>query len=159
MKNCESQPAGWFAAISKIVYFSEKLVLTVKTHTFFIIIGFLAISMVNHIYHCVVCYSQHGFLKQPSILTNLLEYIQFMGQEIDSGGQVDAVYIDLCKAFSPNYFIYLVKLFQSYLLDLPFFSVFLQMFRRVLIWDHFFLLLVNDICKSLSANALLFTHD
>lgn len=41
----------------------------------------------------------HDFLKRLFTITNLFEYNQVTSQKIDSGGQVDAVYTNLFKAF------------------------------------------------------------
>lgn len=43
--------------------------------------------------------SQHGFVRKKGTTTNLLETVHFIGSNITIRGQVDAVYIDLSKAF------------------------------------------------------------
>jgi len=43
--------------------------------------------------------SQHGFCKQKSCLTNLLEYFQTVVKILDDGHPVDVVYLDFQKAF------------------------------------------------------------
>ena len=43
--------------------------------------------------------SQHGFISGKSCITNLLEVLDYIGSELDNGGQVDAIYLDLSKAF------------------------------------------------------------
>jgi len=43
--------------------------------------------------------SQHGFTKNRSCLTNLLEYLEFVSSYIDRGIPVDVVYLDFQKAF------------------------------------------------------------
>ncbi|XP_055522872.1 uncharacterized protein LOC129717052 [Wyeomyia smithii] len=47
--------------------------------------------------HMLKC--QHGFLKNRSTLTNLMETVQKFNDVLDDGGQVDAVYFDVSKAF------------------------------------------------------------
>ena len=42
---------------------------------------------------------QHGFISGKSCVTNLLEVLDYIGSELDNGGQVDAIYLDLSKAF------------------------------------------------------------
>lgn len=42
---------------------------------------------------------QHGFTKQKSTLTNLLEYVQRLSTMIDKGEQIDVIYMDMAKAF------------------------------------------------------------
>ena len=43
--------------------------------------------------------SQHGFVKNKSCLTNLLEYLTFVSEYIDKGIPVDVIYLDFQKAF------------------------------------------------------------
>jgi hypothetical protein len=43
--------------------------------------------------------SQHGFIRGKSRVTNLLEVLNYFGSILDVGGQVDAVYLDMSKAF------------------------------------------------------------
>ena len=43
--------------------------------------------------------SQHGYRNHRSCLTNLLEYVEHVTNEIDLGKKVDIIYIDFCKAF------------------------------------------------------------
>ena len=43
--------------------------------------------------------SQHGFRKQRSCLTNLLEFLDDVNSYIDQGIPVDVVYLDFAKAF------------------------------------------------------------
>ncbi|CAB4040936.1 Hypothetical predicted protein, partial [Paramuricea clavata] len=42
---------------------------------------------------------QHRFISGKSCVTNLLEVLDYIGSELDNGGQVDAIYLDLSKAF------------------------------------------------------------
>ena len=43
--------------------------------------------------------SQHGFISGKSCITNLLEVLEFIGLELDAGGQIDVIYLDISKAF------------------------------------------------------------
>ena len=44
--------------------------------------------------------SQHGFVKNKSCLTNLLEYLTFVSECIDKGIPVHVIYLDFQKAFN-----------------------------------------------------------
>ena len=43
--------------------------------------------------------SQHGFRSGRSCLTNLLEFAEFICNELDSGNAVDVIFLDFAKAF------------------------------------------------------------
>jgi hypothetical protein len=43
--------------------------------------------------------NQHGFMKNRSTVTNLLEYASFVLNSTEEGWQVDSVYMDFSKAF------------------------------------------------------------
>ena len=43
--------------------------------------------------------SQHGFMKNKSCTTNLLEFLEIVTQAVDNGEAVDLVYLDFAKAF------------------------------------------------------------
>jgi len=43
--------------------------------------------------------SQHGFMRRKSCLTNLLEFLEFVGKHVDNGEPVDVLYLDFQKAF------------------------------------------------------------
>ncbi len=43
--------------------------------------------------------SQHGFRNKRSCLTNLLEFVEHVAEELDKGEPVDAIYLDFQKAF------------------------------------------------------------
>jgi len=49
--------------------------------------------------HELIKESQHGFVKKKSCLTNLLIFIEEMINYVDSGYQVDVIYLDFQKAF------------------------------------------------------------
>jgi hypothetical protein len=57
-------------------------------------------KIVEHLDHLdLIKKSQHGFTKHKSCLTNLLEFLQFTCNQVDSGNAVDVVYLDFQKAF------------------------------------------------------------
>ena len=81
----------------------------------------------EHIYQEIKT-SQHGFTRGKPCVTNLLEVLNYMGSVLDTGGQIDTVYLDMSKAFDiVNHKSLLLKLqsigiggsllqwFQSYL--------------------------------------------
>jgi hypothetical protein len=43
--------------------------------------------------------SQHGFLKDRSCVTNLLEFLEVASTVVDSGDGFDIIYLDFAKAF------------------------------------------------------------
>ena len=43
--------------------------------------------------------SQHGFLKNKSCLTNLLEFMELVTSKFDDGNALDLIYLDFAKAF------------------------------------------------------------
>ena len=43
--------------------------------------------------------SQHGFTKNRSCLTNLLEFLEEVTSTLDTGKPVDIIYLDFAKAF------------------------------------------------------------
>ena len=49
--------------------------------------------------HKLINPSQHGFLKARSCLTNLLCFVEEITKWVDEGSPVDAIYLDLQKAF------------------------------------------------------------
>lgn len=42
---------------------------------------------------------QHGFISGKSCVTQLLEYMEDLTEAVDSGCDVDVIYLDFCKAF------------------------------------------------------------
>ena len=57
-------------------------------------------TITNHlIKHNLLSVHQHGFVRNKSCLTNLLETLDLMTEAINSGSTVDAVFLDLAKAF------------------------------------------------------------
>ena len=56
--------------------------------------------------------NQHGFLSGKSTLTNLIETLNYFTKKVDERSNVDALYIDVSKAFdsiSHNKLIYKLK--------------------------------------------------
>ena len=51
-----------------------------------------------HLYQ-VISPKQHGFCTRRSCITNLLEALDHIGSLLDSGSQVDTIYLDMSKAF------------------------------------------------------------
>ena len=47
----------------------------------------------------IILKSQHGFQKNKSCLTNLLEYVNFITGQLDKGFSVDVIFLDFAKAF------------------------------------------------------------
>ena len=43
--------------------------------------------------------SQHGFLRNKSCLTNLLQFLEVITEAVDNGDAVDLIYLDFAKAF------------------------------------------------------------
>ncbi|KAJ3666142.1 hypothetical protein Zmor_001596 [Zophobas morio] len=131
----------------------------------------------------IISSEQHGFMRKRSTVTNLACFNQFVAEVMDSGSQVDTVYLDFQKAFDQvdhhilltKLKIYgfsdsLVSLFTSYLLNRK------QYVRyRNFISDFYtptsgipqgsnlgpllFLLFMNDITAEISCNKLLFADD
>lgn len=89
----------------------------------------ICFNLRNQVAHLISPY-QHGFTIGKSTITNLLEYTDYISKNMMGGGQIDAIYMDLAKAFDrininkltnklKNLPISkcLVKLLQSYLVD------------------------------------------
>lgn len=55
-------------------------------------------KLLPHI-HPILPEQQHGFIAKKGTTTNLLEASQFIKQNIQDGESVDAIYVDLSKAF------------------------------------------------------------
>jgi hypothetical protein len=50
----------------------------------------------------LISVNQHGFIKNRSTVTNLLEYSSLILNSIEEGWQVDSVYTDFSNAFDPK---------------------------------------------------------
>ena len=55
-------------------------------------------SIKDHLYH-VISPKQHGFCTGRSCVTKLLEAFDHIGSLLDSGSQVNTIYLDMSKAF------------------------------------------------------------
>ena len=70
----------------------------------------MADKLVNRLMVLVV-ENQHGFVKNRSIVTNLINYSHYIAQSLNDGNQVDAIYLDFAKAFdSVNHELLIFKL-------------------------------------------------
>ena len=49
--------------------------------------------------HNLISRSQHGFVSGRSCLTNLLEYLEYITEQIDQNNPVDCIFLDFSKAF------------------------------------------------------------
>lgn len=49
--------------------------------------------------HCLINTNQHGFEKGRSTCSNLVVYVSRLLEGVDGGGQIDAIYTDMAKAF------------------------------------------------------------
>ena len=57
-------------------------------------------ALVNHMTtNKLFCEEQHGFIKEKSCATQLLEYMEYLTAAKDQGYEVDVIYLDFCKAF------------------------------------------------------------
>ena len=57
-------------------------------------------SILGHVrQHNLIKDTQHGFLKNRSCLTNLLEFLEFVSDYVDQGNPIDVIFLDFQKAF------------------------------------------------------------
>ena len=42
---------------------------------------------------------QHGFMVGKFLVTQLLEFLEYLTEALDQGKDVDIIYLDFCKAF------------------------------------------------------------
>jgi len=62
--------------------------------------GIIRDQLVNHLQkNRLINNSQHGFMKNKSCTTNLLEFLEEVTSAVDKGDPVDIVYLDFSKAF------------------------------------------------------------
>ena len=58
--------------------------------------------------------SQHGFRKERSCLTNLLEFLDKVTRAVDAGDNIDVIYLDFAKAFDKVPHIRLMKKLEAH---------------------------------------------
>ena len=58
--------------------------------------------------------SQHGFRKGRSCVTNLLDFMEMVTQQMDDGQPIDLVYLDFAKAFDKVPFVRLFKKLEAH---------------------------------------------
>ena len=57
-------------------------------------------ELVEHLEnYSIIKHTQHGFVKGRSCLTNLIEYLEYVSEELDKGNPVDSIMLDFSKAF------------------------------------------------------------
>ena len=57
-------------------------------------------AIINHLsQNRLINESQNGFRYKKSCLTNLLEYLEYVVNQVDAGDPVDVIYLDFQKAF------------------------------------------------------------
>ncbi|CAF4889082.1 unnamed protein product [Pieris macdunnoughi] len=142
--------------------------------------------MCTHLYSHfkpVLSDKQHGFVRNRSTVTNLLEYKNYLCQVFATGGQVDSVYTDFSKAFDKvNHHLLCHKLAShgihgslyrwicSYLDSRTqlvalkgFISAPIAVTSGVPHGSHlgplFFVVFINDLIQQLSCNCLLYADD
>lgn len=127
--------------------------------------------------------SQHGFVRGKSTISNLLLFQEYVLSAFRRNEQVDAVYIDMAKAFDKVDHAILISKLKGYGVADPLLSWIASYLRdRVLVVkigpttsDHFssssgvpqgsllgpylFILFVNDLLNEVSVNALKFADD
>lgn len=62
--------------------------------------GIVREEITDHLYtNNLLKMTQHGFMKERSCQTNLLEFLDFVTQALDNSKPLDAIYLDFSKAF------------------------------------------------------------
>jgi hypothetical protein len=64
---------------------------------------FVRANIVSHITaNNLIENSQHGFVKGRSCATNLIEFLDYLTEILETGGTADAIFLDFAKAISPD---------------------------------------------------------
>ena len=58
-----------------------------------------ALNSIKDRVYSLIDSSQHGFITGRSCVTQLVEVLDYIGSQLDNGGQVDVIYLDMSKAF------------------------------------------------------------
>lgn len=74
------------------------------------------VHILNQVKH-LLSHKQHGFVKNKSTITNLAEYVNYIATYMPKGGQIDAIYTDLAKAFDKVNHRRLLKKLNQYPID------------------------------------------
>ena len=99
----QSLLAEAFKEVSRKVFFSKDHVENYRPISLLLIASkvferCVLNSIKDHLYQ-VISPKQHGFCTGRSCVTNLLEALDHIGSLLDSGSQVDTIYLDMSKAF------------------------------------------------------------
>ena len=100
-------PADWKCAnVCSIFKKGKKTIpgnyrpVSLTSHVCKVFEGMVKDKIIDHIdRHNLLNPSQHGFVKNKSCLTNLLETVSFLADCVDNHKNVDIVYLDFQKAF------------------------------------------------------------
>lgn len=126
---------------------------------------------------------QHGFTVGKSTVTNLLEYVDYIANNMMRGGQIDVIFMDLAKAFDKIQHNILIRKLSQYPLD-PCLMILLQSYlterkQFVCVYGEkshcitpnssvpqgsvlsplLFALFINDLAPLINSNLLLFADD
>ena len=104
---CGIVPADWKCAnVCSIFKKGKKTIpgnyrsVSLTSHVCKVFEGMVKDKIIDHIdRHNLLNPSQHGFVKNKSCLTNLLETVSFLADCVDNHKNIDIVYLDFQKAF------------------------------------------------------------
>ena len=57
------------------------------------------LNLIKDRVHNLIDSSQHGFITGRSCVTHLVEVLDYIGSQLDNGGQVGVIYLGMSKAF------------------------------------------------------------